>query len=40
MLTNIVECDPQEVHCNMPVEVIFEKLDKEFTLPKFRPAKG
>jgi len=40
MLTNIVGCDPQEVHCDMPVEVAFVKLDEEFTLPKFRPAKG
>lgn len=38
MLTNIVECDPYEVRCDMPVEVVFEKLSDEFTLPKFRPA--
>ncbi len=37
MLTNIVGCDPQEVRCDMPVEVVFEKLDDEFTLPKFKP---
>jgi len=40
MLTNIVGCDPQEVRCDMPVEVVFEKLDDEFTLPKFRPVKA
>ena len=38
MLSNIVACDPSDVRCDMPVEVTFEKLDEEFTLPKFRPA--
>jgi uncharacterized OB-fold protein len=39
MLTNIVECDLEEIACDMPVEVKFEKLNDDFTLPKFRPAK-
>jgi uncharacterized protein len=39
MLSNIVGCDPQEVRCDMPVEVTFEKLDEQFTLPKFKPAR-
>jgi len=39
MLSNIVGCDPSELRCDMPVEVTFEKLTDEFTLPKFRPAK-
>ncbi len=37
MLSNVVDCDPDDVCCDMPVEVIFEKLDDEFTLPKFKP---
>jgi len=37
MLTNIVGCDPKQVQCDMPVEVTFERLDDEFTLPKFKP---
>jgi uncharacterized protein len=37
MLSNVVGCDPDDVCCDMPVEVIFEKLDDEFTLPKFKP---
>ncbi len=40
MLSNIVECEPQEVTCDMPVQVTFEKLNDEFTLPKFRPLKA
>lgn len=39
MLSNIVGCDPADVRCDMPVRVTFEKLDDEFTLPKFAPAK-
>jgi len=39
MLTNIVGCDPEEIRCDMPVEVTFEKLNEEFTLPKFTPVK-
>ncbi len=37
MLSNIVECDLKALRCDMPVEVTFEKLNEEFTLPKFRP---
>ena len=37
MLSNIVGSDPADLMCDMPVEVVFEPLDEEFTLPKFRP---
>jgi uncharacterized OB-fold protein len=41
MMTNVVECDPESVYCDMPVEVTFERLTDEITLPKFKPlAKG
>lgn len=40
MLSNIVGCDPKDVRCDMPVEVVFEKLNDEVTLPKFRPVKA
>ena len=40
MLSNIVECDLDQLNCDMPVEVTFEKLNEEFTLPKFRPTKA
>ncbi len=36
MLSNVVESDPGELRCDLPVEVVFERLDDEFTLPKFR----
>lgn len=39
MLSNVVDCDFSELRCDMPVEVTFEKLNEEFTLPKFRPVR-
>ena len=38
--TNIVgvEPDPKQIACDMPVEVVFEDVSEEITLPKFRPA--
>jgi len=36
-LTNIVGCRPDEVKCDMVVEVIWEDITEEFSLPKFRP---
>lgn len=40
LLTNLVEVapDPRALRCDMPVEVAFEKLTDEITLPVFRPA--
>ena len=42
LMTNIVECPqtPEALHLDMPLEVAFEKIDDEITLPLFRPAKG
>jgi hypothetical protein len=39
MLSNIVQCDPDSLSCDQPVEVVFEALNDEFTLPKFRPVR-
>ena len=38
MLTNIVGCEPAHVRCDMPVEIAWEDVTDEFSLPKFRPA--
>jgi len=42
LLTNLVNVapDPAAIRCDMPVEVVFEKLTDEITLPMFRPAGG
>ena len=37
MMSNIVECDFDKLACNMPVEVVFDPVTPEITLPKFRP---
>lgn len=39
MMTNIVGCDVKDVHIDMPVEVLFEKVSDEISLPKFRPVR-
>ena len=38
ILTNIVGCSPDEVKCDMPVEVTWEDITEEYSLPKFQPA--
>jgi uncharacterized OB-fold protein len=37
LVSNVVGCPPAEVACDMPVEVVFEDVTPEVTLPKFRP---
>jgi len=37
MMSNIVDCKPDNVRCDMDVEVIFEDITEEFTFPKFKP---
>ena len=42
IMTNIVGCPrtPEALQLDMPLEVAFEKIDDEITLPLFRPVKG
>jgi len=42
LLSNIVGVDPDPAHvrCDMELEVVFEDITDEITLPKFRPAGG
>lgn len=37
MLTNIVGCSKELLHCEMPVEVVWEDVTEELSLPKFTP---
>ena len=39
MLTNLVDCKPDEIAVGMPVRVVFEKASDEITLYKFKPGK-
>jgi len=36
LVSNLVECDPEEIEIGMAVEVVFEEINEEFTLPKFK----
>lgn len=36
MVSNIIDCKPEDVKIGMKVEVIFEDVTEEITLPKFR----
>ena len=42
MMSNLVgiEPDPEKVRCDMAVEVVYEDVTDEITLPKFRPLRG
>ena len=36
LVSNLVECDPEEIEIGMAVEVVFEEVNEEITLPKFK----
>ena len=38
-LSNIVGCPPEDVACDMPVEVTWVDVHPDFSLPKFRPSR-
>ena len=35
--SNVVGCDPKDVYIGMPVEIVYDDITAEHTLPKFRP---
>jgi len=35
--TTIVDCPSEGLHVGMPVEVVFDRVNDEVTLPRFRP---
>ena len=37
ILTNVVDCSPDDVEIGMPVEVTFEDVSDEVAIPRFRP---
>ena len=40
MMTNIINCKPEEVSIGMDVEVVFEDVTEDVSLPKWRPVKN
>ena len=39
MTTNVINCPLEELYVGMPVEVVFEDVTEEISLPKFGPVK-
>lgn len=37
LVTNIVGVAPDQIRCDIPVELVFEDVTPECTLPKFKP---
>jgi uncharacterized OB-fold protein len=37
LVSNIVGVPPEQIRCEMPVEVVFEDITPACTLPKFKP---
>ncbi len=37
MMSNIVSCKQEDIEIGMPVEVVFDDVTPEVTLPRFRP---
>ncbi len=37
LLTNIAECPHETITCGMPVQVVWDDVTEDFSLPKFRP---
>ncbi|GAA2849485.1 OB-fold domain-containing protein [Pseudonocardia halophobica] len=37
LMTDLVGCEPNEVHVGMPVSVVFDDVTEEVTLPRFGP---
>jgi uncharacterized OB-fold protein len=38
MMSNLVDCAPEDACIGMQVQVIFDKWSEDITVPKFRPA--
>ena len=36
MISNLIGCDPEEIEIGMDVTVVFEEVNDEITLPKFK----
>ncbi|MFQ5873266.1 MAG: Zn-ribbon domain-containing OB-fold protein [Dehalococcoidia bacterium] len=38
LVSNIIECKPEEMQAGLPVQVVFQEVTGEVTLPVFKPA--
>jgi len=39
IMSNVIECKNEDLRIGLPVEVVFDDVTEEVTLPKFRPVK-
>jgi uncharacterized OB-fold protein len=37
LISNLVDCPTESIYIGMPVEVVFETVSPEITLPRFKP---
>ena len=40
LVSNLVDCPPADIRAGMPVEVVFDDVAPDVTLPKFRPRRS
>ena len=40
LISNLIQCSPEQVYFKMPVEVVFHKVNEDVTLPLFKPIQG
>ena len=40
MFGNVIDCDNDDLHCDMRLEMVFEEVAPGVIIPKFRPAAG
>lgn len=40
LTSNVVDVQPQELRIGLPVEVVFDRVTDEITLPRFRPRRA
>jgi hypothetical protein len=38
IVSNIIDCEPEDIKVGMPVKVVFDDVTEEITLPKFKRA--
>ena len=40
LLADLIDCPPEQVRIGMPVEVVFDEVNDQLTLPRFRPRRA
>jgi uncharacterized OB-fold protein len=37
LVSNLVDCQPEDVRIGMPLEIVFQKVNDRLTMPLFKP---